>query len=219
MLHQNLWNFRCKQFINAKIFAITRKKVKEYCRISSFLTQLVRKFALRNRTVFNFFGYSRQGKVIMSEIIKEVFINYIACAVLGGVLEYLTPDKMRKTLRGVVVSLMLVLSLSPLLKADFDFSNIDIEERREQEEMNSLMHIANLTEKKIYDEMRDILINSGVSEYEIYVTATPSREDNTVYLEEIKIQVGAEYRNKTEEIKARVSEEYQSILKVGVENE
>lgn len=155
----------------------------------------------------------------MSEIIKEVFINYIACAVLGGVLEYLTPDKMRKTLRGVVVSLMLVLSLSPLLKADFDFSNIDIEERREQEEMNSLMHIANLTEKKIYDEMRDILINSGVGEYEIYVTATPSREDNTVYLEEIKIQVGAEYRDKTEEIKAKISEEYQSILKVGVENE
>ena len=48
------FNFRCLQFCKAKIFAITRKKPKEYCRISRFLTKLVRKFALQNRTGFYF---------------------------------------------------------------------------------------------------------------------------------------------------------------------
>ena len=57
----------------------------------------------------------------MSDVIKTVFINYIACALIGGILEYAAPQNARKTLRVAVVSVMLIASLSPLLKIDFDF--------------------------------------------------------------------------------------------------
>ena len=67
LLHQNLYNFRCLQFCKAKIFAITRKKTKEYCRISRFLTKLVRKFVFQNRAVFNSRRLYYRNKIIISQ--------------------------------------------------------------------------------------------------------------------------------------------------------
>jgi hypothetical protein len=89
------------------------------------------------------------------------------------------------------------------------------------EKMNfdALMHTANLTERKLREEMKDILIKQGINEYEIYITTTVNEEDNTVCLEEIKIEVGKAFENKINIIKNNVPKEYQEILKVGVKNE
>ncbi len=149
----------------------------------------------------------------MSEVIKTVFINYIACALVGGFLEYIAPQSARKTLRVAVVSVMLIASLSPLLKIDFDFSDVTADyEINETLSYDALMHTANLTEKKIYNEMRNILINLSIDEYEIYVKTSAEMEENTVYLDEIKIQVAEEFQEKIPEIEKAVAEEYKPVL-------
>ena len=52
LLHQNLYNFRCKQFCKTKKFSVTRKNSQEYWRISRVLTTLVGIFVFQNRAVF-----------------------------------------------------------------------------------------------------------------------------------------------------------------------
>ncbi len=156
----------------------------------------------------------------MSEIVKSVFINYIACAVFGGILEYLTPEKMRKTLRVCVVSLMLLTSVAPVLKIDINLKEIySPEEFRVQEQYNALMHTANIIEKNVYAQMKEILINYEVGEYEIYVSTQISEDENIVYLEEVKIEVDKVYENRIPDIKSAVPDEYRQILKIGVKNE
>lgn len=149
----------------------------------------------------------------MSDVIKTVFVNYITCALVGGILEYVAPQNARKTLRVAVVSIMLITSFSPILKIDIDFSNINsIYENDETQSYDALMHTANLTEKKIYNEMRDILINLEIDEYEIYVKTTVEIEENTVYLDSIKIEVSEIFADKIPEIKKCVKEEYRTVL-------
>lgn len=156
----------------------------------------------------------------MSEIIKNVFINYAACAVFGGLLEYITPDNMKKSVRVCVVLLMLAVSFLPLLNLHKDFElDIDNEELQQQEEYNALMHTASLTEKKLYSEMKAILINAGVDEYEIYITTDVDEQSKTVYLEKIKIQVDKAYEGLIPEITNDIHEEYRKILEIGVKNE
>ncbi len=151
----------------------------------------------------------------MSEIIKTVFVNYITCALVGGLLEYVAPQNARKTLRVAVVSIMLITSLSPILKIDFDFANItSVYENNETATYDALMHTANLTEKKIYNEMRDILINLEIDEYEIYVNTTVEKEENTVFLDSIKIEVPEKFADKIPEIQKLVKEEYLVVLVV-----
>ena len=93
------------------------------------------------------------------------------------------------------------------------------ETNTENTRYQALVHTQSLLEKKLYDEMRNILINCEVQEYEIYITTTVDEEENTVYLERIKIEVSSEYQDKIEEIKNNVSQEYKSVLEVGVKNE
>jgi hypothetical protein len=149
----------------------------------------------------------------MSDVIKTVFVNYITCALVGGILEYVAPQNARKTLRVAVVSIMLITSFSPILKINIDFSNINsVYENDETQSYDALMHTANLTEKKIYNEMRDILINLEIDEYEIYVKTTVEIEENTVYLDSIKIEVSEKFADKISEIKKSVKEEYRTVL-------
>lgn len=154
----------------------------------------------------------------MSNVIKTVFINYIVCALAGGFLEYWAPENARKTLRVVIVAVMLTASFSPLLKAEYslgDFYNdYEIEENSVGNDYDILMHTANITEKKIYNEMRNILINLGIDEYEIYVKTDVEIEENTVYLDEIKIQIPQKWKSKISEIEGKVNEEYKRVLVV-----
>lgn len=152
----------------------------------------------------------------MSETIKSVFINYIVCAIAGGFLEYFAPPKSRKTIRVIIMGVILATSFAPLLKTEItipDFSGYD--ELSENASYDALMHTANLTEKKVYGEVRDVLINSGIDEYEIYVTTSVEEETNTVWLEKVDVEIPKEFSGKLSEIEKAIPEEYRSVTRVG----
>ncbi len=157
----------------------------------------------------------------LTEIIKTVLLNYAVCALIGGVLEYISPEKTKKTLRVAVVSVMLLVVISPIAKSEVSLENNMLSELEISETMNydALMHTANLTEQKLREEMKEILIKENINEYEIYITTTVDEEENTVFLEEIKIEVGKAFENKISIIKSNIPKEYQEVLKVGVKNE
>lgn len=150
----------------------------------------------------------------MTETVKSVFVNYIVCALMGGFLEYAAPEKARKTLRVTVVAVMLVASLSPLLKLNFELPEFEQTSENVQTEYDKLIHTAGIIEKRIYSEMRDILINLGINEYEIYVKTTVDKDSFTVWLEEITIQVPQEYTDAYTEIENAVPQEYKQVLNV-----
>lgn len=156
----------------------------------------------------------------MSEAVKNVFISYAVCAFLGGILEYFVPQKSKTTLRVIVIAVLIFSVASPIAKnipsAEDLVSSFS---ENKNTDYDALMHTANLTEKKIYSEMREILINHGVDEYEIYITVTAEKDENTVYLDEIKIEVGKDFEKETENIMNSVPKEYKAVLKVGVKNE
>ena len=156
----------------------------------------------------------------MTETIKTVLLNYAVCALVGGVLEYIAPEKTKKTLRITIVSVMLLMVISHIVKSEVNLENL-LPEEEISEKMNydALMHTANLTERKLREEMKEILIKENINEYEIYITTTVDEEKNTVFLEEIKIEVGKAFENKISIIKSNIPKEYQEILKVGVKNE
>ncbi len=152
----------------------------------------------------------------MSEIVKSVFINYVVCAIVGGFLEYFAPVKSRKTLRVIIMAVILATSFAPLLKSDItipDFSGY--EELSEINNYDALMHTANLTEKKVYGEVRDVLINSGINEYEIYVTTSVEEETSTVWLESVTVEIPKEFSGSIPKIKNSIPREYRSVTKVG----
>ncbi len=156
----------------------------------------------------------------MIEAIKNIFENYMICAVIGGVLEYLSPEKTRKTLKTCIVSIMLIATLSPVFSLNIDFPRLYGEDDfLSEQQYNNLYRTASLTEKTLYSEIKNILINLGVDEYEIYIETTVDDVKNNVILDEIKIEVSKAFENKIPEIKKAVNEEYSKILKVGVKNE
>ena len=153
----------------------------------------------------------------MSEAIKSTFVNYMLCAVVGGILEYIAPDKSKKMIRIIVVAVILAVTLSPLLKIDIDFS-IDDEEYTEDNSYENLLHMRNLVEKKVRSDMREVIINAGVNEYEIYITTDGDEESQTVYLQRVEILVGSDFAHLTQQIKDSTPEEYRSIVEVGVKD-
>lgn len=156
----------------------------------------------------------------MKEVIQSVFINYISCAIFGGFLQYLAPERMKKFLRACIVSVMLIVSLSPILKIDFNFENIGEGGQLEvQTQYDTLMHTANLMEKEMYNHIKNILINLNVNEYEIYVSTSVDEKENTVFLEEIKIEVHRDFQDIIPEIQKQIPQEYKEILKIGIKNE
>jgi hypothetical protein len=139
------------------------------------------------------------------------------CAVVGGILEYIAPDKSKKMIRIIVVAVILAVTLSPLLKIDIDF-NIDDEEYTEDNSYENLLHMRNLVEKKVRSDMREVIINAGVNEYEIYVTTDGDEESQTVYLQSVEILVGKDFAHLTQQIKDSAPEQYRSIVEVGVKD-
>ena len=85
-------------------------------------------------------------------------------------------------------------------------------EDTEKAQYEALLHTANLTERRITSEIKELLISIGIDEYEIYVST--SVEENTVYLDEICIEVDSRYKDKTEEIYKLVNDEYKTVLRV-----
>ena len=116
---------------------------------------------------------------------------------------------------------MLLVVVSPIAKSEINLESGLISQEEISEKMNydALMQTANLTERKLREEMKEILINENINEYEIYITTTVDEEENTVFLEKIKIEVGKAFEGKIGVIKSSVPKEYQEVLKVGVKNE
>ena len=156
----------------------------------------------------------------MSGIIKSTFASFAVCSVVGGMLEYLTPQKYRKTLRVAVVGIVLTLCFVTSLEnvSDFDWW-LDTEVQSEQISYDSLMHTASLVEKSVRGQIKEILINQGVDEYEIYITTSVDKDDNTVFLEEVAVEVAEEFRGKLSVIEEKIPQEYKSIVRTGVKNE
>lgn len=155
----------------------------------------------------------------MREVIKTVFLNYAFCSVLGGFVEYLTPDKMKKTVRICTILVILTICFAPLSKIDFNINTPNMNFSNNEGSYNALMHTANLMEKEVYADIKKILINLNIEEYEIYVSTEVSEESNTVYFEEIKVEVDKQYESLLPEIEKGIAKEYKDILKVGVKNE
>ncbi len=156
----------------------------------------------------------------MGQTIKTILTNYACCAFLGGILEYISPKKAKGVLRCVVALVLLFAVVSPLTKSDFDFDDINLEgTSSETVQMDALMHTANLTEKKIKSELKNILINAGINEYEIYVNTSVDKEKNTVYLESVIVEVSKEFSKEAKDIYNAITADYKAVLKVGVKNE
>ena len=64
----------------------------------------------------------------MTATIKTVLLNYAVCALVGGVLEYIAPEKTKKTLRITIVSVMLSMVISPIVKSEVNLENLLPEE-------------------------------------------------------------------------------------------
>ena len=75
----------------------------------------------------------------MSDVIKNVFVNYIICAVVGGLLEYISPDKVKKSIRICVVIILLLAVVAPLSKTDFP--GFDVVERDFLERFQLLINL------------------------------------------------------------------------------
>ncbi len=155
----------------------------------------------------------------MREIIKTVFLNYAFCSVLGGFVEYLTPDKMKRTVRICTILVILTICFAPLSKIDFNVNTPNISFSNQEGNYNALMHTASLMEKEVYANVKNTLINLNIEEYEIYVSTEIDEESNTVYFEEIKVEVDKQYEGLLPEIEKGIEKEYKDILKVGVKNE
>lgn len=156
----------------------------------------------------------------MSEAIKNTFVSFAICSVAGGVLEYLTPPKYRKTLRVAAVGIVLALCIVPVFNKDFEFDiKLKTESQSEQLSYDSLMHTANLVEKTVRGQIKEVLINHGVDEYEIYITTSVDKEKNVVYLEEITVEVHEKYKDKLNAITKALPQDYRDIVKTGVKNE
>ena len=156
----------------------------------------------------------------MTETIKTVLLNYAVCAFVGGILEYLAPQKTKNVLRIAVFSVLLLGLFSPFVKNEVSFDGIIPQsENVENSGFDALMHTANLTERKIRREIKEILINEGINEYEIYISTAIDENENTVFLEEIKIQVAKSFEEKIPLIKSKIPDEYKTVLEVGVKNE
>ena len=157
--------------------------------------------------------------VMLDEALKKMneYDSYGLWSVAGY---FLSNDKKSRSCVYCRNLVLLLGIISPIVKSDISVGDLLSQtEIEENAEYDALMHTANLTEKKIREEMKEILINEGVNEYEIYVSTSVDAEKNTVYLEEIKIEVGNAFEDKIDKIKNSVPQEYGHILKVGVKNE
>ena len=86
----------------------------------------------------------------------------------------------------------------------------------EQIAYDSLMHTANIIEKDLRQQIKDILIKYDVNEYEIYITTSVDKENRTVFLEEVVVLVDKAFEDLLPDIKGALPEEYKSIVRTGV---
>ena len=153
----------------------------------------------------------------MNDAVKEVLLNYAVCSLTGGVLSFVTPEKMRKPLKIIVTLFLISTVIFPLLRSEVNIDELfDEEVKLYDEQYSALIHTQKLLEEELYDEMSEILIKLSINEYEIYIETTADEKENTVYLEEVRIEISKEFENMIDNITNKVPQEYKGVLKVGV---
>lgn len=156
----------------------------------------------------------------MTESLKTVLLNYAFCSFAGGFLELIAPQKTKAILRTIVAVVIIFSIASPIAAGDFSLGEPNnIAAIEENARMDALMHTANLAERAVKEELRNILINLEINEYEIYVSTSVDEKENTVYLESVNVQVAKEFSHKIEGIYNAATGDYKAVLKVGVKNE
>ena len=150
--------------------------------------------------------------------IKTVLVNYAICALLGSVLEFISPKKSREAFR--IVSGIILISVIVIPLVGFNFS-AELEKREfEFEEEGSgedvLLTTAGLMEKEIYKQIENILINEQIDEYEIYISTEIDEEANEIILSEVNILVGVQFQNKITELSSILGKAFGDILQIGV---
>lgn len=156
----------------------------------------------------------------MADVIKTVLFNYACCAFAGGFMEYVLPGKARGMLRGIVAVVLILSVALPVIDSAVEIPDfVPQYVENENQTVDSLMHTANLTERKIKKEVQEILINEGVNEYEIYVSTTVDEESVTVFLESVYIEIGKAFEDKKDSILQKITGDYKSVTKIGVKNE
>ena len=150
--------------------------------------------------------------------IKTVLVNYAICALLGSVLEFISPKKSREAFR--IVSGIILISVIVIPLVGFNFS-AELEKRGfEFEEEGSgedvFLTTAGLMEKEIYKQIENILINEQIDEYEIYISTEIDEEANEIILSEVNVLVGVQFQNKITELSSILGKELGDILQIGV---
>ena len=150
--------------------------------------------------------------------IKTVLVNYAICALLGSVLEFISPKKSREAFRIVSGIILISVIIVPLIGFDFSAelgkNSFDFEEATSKE--NTLLTTAGLMEKEIYKQIENILINEQIDEYEIYISTEIDEEANEIILSEVNVLVGVQFQNKITELSSILGKEFGDILQIGV---
>ena len=150
--------------------------------------------------------------------IKTVLVNYAICALLGSVLEFISPKKSREAFR--IVSGIILISVIVIPLVGFNFSaeleKRDFEFEEEGSGEDVLLTTAGLMEKEIYKQIENILINEQIDEYEIYISTEIDEEANEIILSEVNILVGVQFQNKITELSSILGKEFGDILQIGV---
>lgn len=149
--------------------------------------------------------------------IKTVLVNYAVCALLGSIFEFISPRRSKETFR--IISSIVLLSVIVIPFANFDLTEKIEEITVDYEEVNEtdpLLHTANLMEKEIYKQTENVLINSGIDEYEIYISTKIDESANEIVLTEVRILVDEKYKDKIPEIESALKNEFGETLKIGV---
>lgn len=150
--------------------------------------------------------------------IKTVLMNYAVCALLGSIFEFVAPRRNKETFR--IISSIILISVIVIPLATFDFrgavEEIEIQVETEENKEKALLNTANLIEREIYKNVEEILINESVNEYEIYISTEISEESQEIVLEELKVLVDTEFKEKIPVLKEKLKGDFGEILQIGV---
>jgi hypothetical protein len=149
--------------------------------------------------------------------IKLVLVNYAVCALLGSIFEFVLPRKNKDVFRIVSSVILISVIVIPLSRLDLknEFSQLDFS-ITESDTQQSINHTANLIEKEIYKSIEEILINEGVSEYEIYIDTKVDEATNETVLQEVTVLVDELFKEKISVLESILKTEFGEVLKIGV---
>lgn len=150
----------------------------------------------------------------MTGVLRDVLLNYAVCALFGGMAGFLAPERMKKTVRALAVAVMLCGVLLPFcsLKRSEPPSLPDV---TEDAAYDDLMHAAGLLENSVRANVRDVLGQLDIHEYDIDVQTACSREEGSVTLTSLSVELGEAYADRTADVKEALGE-YQEVLMVRV---